>query len=96
MDKKKQAEWTIKEAELRKSGAPESYISEYKKTFFKEVCTHEQNIEYIDLVQMDGVPFYTVKCQDCGEYGKIELEEGQNTFGMSEYEIKDFTSKALK
>ena len=56
-------------------------------------CLHEDNITYIDLIQVNGTPYYTVHCESCGEYGTIELEEGENTFGMSEEEIKDFKSE---
>ncbi len=63
----------------------------------KNNCPHEDDIFYMDLVQVDGIPYYTVKCMTCGEYGTIQLEEGENIFGMSENEIEDFISgQALK
>ena len=55
-------------------------------------CKHEDNITYIDLIQVDGTPFYTVQCDSCKEYGTIELQEGENIFGMSKAEIEDFKS----
>lgn len=50
-------------------------------------CLHEGNIAYMDLFQQDGTPFYAVKCEDCGEYGTIELNEGDNIFGMTKKDI---------
>lgn len=55
-------------------------------------CLHEENITYLDLFQKDGEPFYSVKCEECGEYGTIELEESTNTFGMTLEDIKEFKS----
>ncbi len=50
-------------------------------------CLHEGNITYMDLFQQDGTPFYAVKCEDCGEYGTIELNEGDNIFGITKKDI---------
>ena len=59
----------------------------------KEKCPHEDNITYIDLIQVGGTPYYTVKCESCDEYGTIELEEGENIFSMSAKELKEFTNE---
>jgi hypothetical protein len=41
-------------------------------------CAHEDNIEYGELDQIDGLPQYSVTCTDCGATGTIMLEEGEN------------------
>ena len=54
----------------------------------KNTCKHEDRISYIDLLQVDGQPLYTVVCEDCREYGTIELVEGDNHFGMTFAQIE--------
>lgn len=43
--------------------------------FKNENCTHEDNINYHELTQIDGVPQYHVSCDDCGAEGTIFLSE---------------------
>ena len=42
----------------------------------KNKCPHEDNITYLDLIQIDGCPQYVVKCENCGKLGIIYLVEG--------------------
>ena len=46
----------------------------------EEECKHEDGIEYLKLETVDGEPQYTVKCEDCGRYGIIHLEEAHETW----------------
>lgn len=54
-------------------------------------CPHEDDVHYIDLLQVDGEPLYTVKCETCGEYGTIALVEDENTFGLTLNDIEEIT-----
>lgn len=38
-------------------------------------CSHEDNIIYKGLVQVDGVPQYQVQCRNCNKNGIIFLVE---------------------
>lgn len=57
-------------------------------------CGHSEVI-YIDLLQVDGEPLYTVRCNDCGEYGVIELVEDKNEFGMTLEKIEELRRNAV-
>lgn len=46
----------------------------------KPECIHECDVEYLDLIQIDGCPQYIVRCKDCGKLGVIYLVEGDNDF----------------
>lgn len=60
----------------------------------KEKCLHN-DIFYMDLIQLDGLPQYIVKCNECEEYGFILLEEGENTFGLTLKEVEELKSYAI-
>jgi hypothetical protein len=58
-------------------------------------CEHN-NIAYIDLLQVDGEPLYTVKCRDCKEYGTIELVEGKDNFGLLKEDIQELKNDSVQ
>ncbi len=61
----------------------------------KNDCLHEEDVTYLDLVQVDGEPMYLVQCVECKEYGTIELVEDTNTFGMTEADIKEIKLQSV-
>lgn len=54
-------------------------------------CPHEDNIEYRDLLQLDGEALYIVHCLTCGSDRVIPLvEDGDHeNWGLSEKDIED-------
>jgi hypothetical protein len=46
-------------------------------------CSHEDNITYNKLTEVDGEPLDEVKCESCGATGVIHLVEDQEEWGAS-------------
>jgi hypothetical protein len=70
-------------------------IKKLKVTCKCNTCVHERDVTYKELVQVDGIPYYIVKCIECEEYGTIELLEGKNTFEMTLEQINIFKEHGI-